>query len=91
MAGLSKVGRKEMRTAEVRKELRLIDIRRTWVTQMVDKGVPVAQIMAVTAHTHVSTMRPYMKHTYDSPNNAMTQRDTYVQSSVTSNVESDIQ
>ena len=76
--------------AKLSEELRLMDIRRTGVTQMVDKGVPLPQIMAVTGHTHVSSVKPYMKHTYDSASNALTQRDTYVQSSVTSNIESDI-
>jgi len=87
---LSKVGRKVMRLAKLSEELRLMDIRRTGVTQMVDKGVPLPQIMAVTGHTHVSSVKPYMKHTYDSASNALTQRDTYVQSSVTSNIESDM-
>ena len=90
MERLSKVGRKAMRLAKLSEELRLMDIRRTGVTEMVDKGVPLPQIMAVTGHTHVSSVKPYMKHTYESANNALTQRDTYVQSSVTSNMESDI-
>ena len=90
MERLSKVGRKVMRLAKLSEELRLMDIRRTGVTEMVDKGVPLPQIMAVTGHTHVSSVKPYMKHTYESANNALTQRDTYVQSSVTSNIESDI-
>jgi len=38
----------------------------------------------------VSSVKPYMKHTYDSASNALTQRDTYVQSSVMSNIESDM-
>tara|TARA_R100000654_G_scaffold40406_2_gene66366 strand:- start:33 stop:689 length:657 start_codon:yes stop_codon:yes gene_type:complete len=90
MERLSKVGRKVMRLAKLSEELRLMDIRRTGVTEMVDKGVPLPQIMAVTGHTHVSSVKPYMKHTYESANNALTQRDTYVQSSVMSNIESDI-
>ena len=90
MERLSKVGRKVMRLAKLDEELRLMDIRRTGVTQMVDKGVPLPQIMAVTGHTHVASVKPYMKHTFDSANNALTQRDIYVQSSVTSNNESDI-
>ena len=74
MERLSKVGRKVMRLAKLSEELRLMDIRRTGVTQMVDKGVPLPQIMAVTGHTHVSSVKPYMKHTYASANNALTQR-----------------
>ena len=46
--------------------------------------------MSVTGHNHVSSVKPYMKHTYDSANNALTQRNVSVQSSVTSNIESDI-
>jgi len=41
---------------------------------MVDAGVPLGQIMAVTGHTHVSSVQPYMKHTYTSANSALTQR-----------------
>ena len=89
MERLSKVGRKIMRLARLPEELRLMDIRRTGVTQMVDKGVPLPQIMAVTGHTHVSSVKPYMKHTYDSANSALTQRDVCVQSTVRSNIESD--
>jgi len=90
MERLSKVGRRVMRIAKLPEELRLMDLRRTGVTQMVDKGVPLPQIMSVTGHTHVSSVKPYMKHTYDSANNALTMRDVSVQSSVTSNIESDI-
>jgi len=89
MERLSKVGRKIMRLAKLPEELRLMDIRRTGVTQMVDKGVPLPQIMAVTGHTHVSSVKPYMKHTYESANNALTQRDVSVQSTVRSNTESE--
>jgi len=89
MERLSKVGRRIMRLAKLPEELRLMDIRRTGVTQMVDKGVPLPQIMAVTGHTHVSSVKPYMKHTYESANSALTQRDVRVQSTVRSNIESD--
>ena len=89
MERLSKVGRRIMRLAKLPEELRLMDIRRTGVTQMVDKGVPLPQIMAVTGHTHVSSVKPYMKHTYESANSALTQRDVRVQSTVRSNNESD--
>ena len=44
MERLSKVGRKVMRLAKLSEELRLMDIRRTGVTEMVDKGVPLPQI-----------------------------------------------
>jgi integrase len=81
MERLSKVGRRVMRLAGLPEELRLMDLRRTGVTQMIDKGVPLPQVMSVTGHTHVSSVKPYMKHTYASANSALTQRNVSVQSS----------
>jgi len=89
MERLSKVGRRIMRLAKLSEELRLMDIRRTGVTQMVDKGVSLPQIMAVTGHTHVSSVKPYMKHTYTSANSALTQRNVSVSLSGANNIESD--
>jgi integrase len=74
MERLSKVGRRVMRLAELPEELRLMDLRRTGVTQMVEAGVSLPQVMAVTGHNHVSSVKPYVKHTYVSANNALTQR-----------------
>ena len=81
MERLSKVGRRVMRLAKLPEELRLMDLRRTGVTQMIDKGVPIGQLMSVTGHNNVSSVKPYMKHTYDAANNALTQRNVRVQSS----------
>ena len=78
MERLSKVGRRVMRLAKLPEELRLMDLRRTGVTQMIDKGVPLPQVMSVTGHNHVASVKPYMKHTYTSANNALTQRDVSV-------------
>ena len=78
MERLSKVGRKVMREAGLSDELRMMDIRRTGVTQMVDKGVPLPQIMSVTGHTHVASVKPYMKNTYESANSALTQRNVSI-------------
>ena len=89
MERLSKVGRRVMRLAKLDEELRLMDLRRTGVTQMVDRGVPLPQIMSVTGHTHVASVKPYMKHTFESANNALTRRDMSVCLSETNNIESD--
>ena len=43
-------GRKLMDAAGLSKELRLADLRRTGVTEMVEAGVGMAQIMSVTGH-----------------------------------------
>jgi len=88
MERLSKVGRKIMREAELPDDLRLMDLRRTGVTQMMEAGVPLPQIMSVTGHTHVASVKPYMKNTFASANNALTARHAHVELSVTNNIES---
>ena len=89
MQRLSKNGRAVMRKAGLSDKLRLMDLRRTGVVQMVDKGVPLPNIMAVTGHANVASVKPYLKNTYTAANNALTQRNVSVQSNTVSNIESD--
>ena len=77
MVRLSKVGRRVMDMANLPSELRLMDLRRTGTTEMVEAGVPMGQIMSVTGHANPQSVKPYMKNTYDSANNALTLRKTY--------------
>ena len=77
MERLSKVGRAVMREAGLSDELRLMDLRRTGTTQMVEAGVPMGQIMSVTGHSNPQSVKPYMKNTYASANNALTARKSY--------------
>jgi|TARA_R110000824_G_scaffold108721_1_gene256040 integrase len=86
MERLSKVGRKVMREAGLPEKLRLMDLRRTGVTEMMEAGVPLPQIMSVTGHNHVSSVKPYMKNTYLSANNALTARYAHVKSNTESNI-----
>ena len=89
MQRFSKNGRAVMRKAGLSERLRLMDLRRTGVVQMVDKGVPLTNIMAVTGHANVASVKPYLKNTYTSANEALTQRNVSVQSNTVSNIESD--
>ena len=66
-----------MREAGLSDELRLMDLRRTGTTQMVEAGVSMGQIMSVTGHSNPQSVKPYMKNTYDSANNALTTRKSY--------------
>lgn len=66
--------RKLMDAAGLPKELRLSDLRRTGVTEMVDAGVGMGQIMSVTGHANPQSVKPYLKNTYASANNALTAR-----------------
>ena len=77
MERLSKAGRDVMREAGLSDELRLMDLRRTGTTQMVEAGVSMGQIMSVTGHSNPQSVKPYMKNTYASANNALTTRKSY--------------
>ena len=74
MERLSKAGRAVMREAGLSDELRLMDLRRTGTTQMVEAGVSMGQIMSVTGHSNPQSVKPYMKNTYASANSALTAR-----------------
>ena len=78
---LSKASRLVMRDAGLSDELRLMDLRRTGTTQMVEAGVGMAQIMSVTGHSNPQSVKPYMKNTYESANYALTARKSRVTSS----------
>ena len=56
------------------KGLYAMDMRRTGVTQMVDAGVDLAQIMSVSGHKNPNSVNPYMKNTLTSATNALTAR-----------------
>ena len=71
---LGKAGRVVMREAGLSDELRLMDLRRTGTTEMVEAGVSMGQIMSVTGHTNPQSVKPYMKNTYASANSALTMR-----------------
>jgi hypothetical protein len=46
--------------------------------------------MAVTGHANPQSVKPYLKNTYTSANNALTLRNNHVKSTVSVNKESDI-
>ena len=77
MERLSKIGRTIMRQAELPDELRLMDLRRTGTTEMVEAGVPLPQIMSVTGHANPQSVKPYIKNTYLSANSALTARQQF--------------
>ena len=77
MERLSKIGRTIMRQAKLPDELRLMDLRRTGTTEMVEAGVPLPQIMSVTGHANPQSVKPYIKNTYLSANSALTARQQF--------------
>jgi integrase len=71
---MSKAGRQVMRLAGLSEEIRLMDLRRTGTTEMVEAGVGMAQIMSVTGHSNPQSVKPYMKNTFASADYALTAR-----------------
>jgi integrase len=58
-------------------ELRLADLRRTGTTEMVEAGVSLPQIMAVTGHSTPNSVTPYMKNSLLSATEACRLRSTH--------------
>jgi len=83
LVNLPLYGRKLMNQAGLSSELRLSDLRRTGTTEMVEAGVGMAQIMSVTGHANPSSVKPYLKNTLSSANNALTARKIHGKSIVT--------
>jgi site-specific recombinase XerD len=83
------LARRVMRRIGLSDELRLMDLRRTGVTEMVDAGVDISQIMSVTGHTNIGSVQPYIKNTFTSANNALTTRTNHVKSILNADTESD--
>jgi integrase len=77
---LSKVARRVIKESGLPDDLRISDLRRTGTTEMVEAGVPMGQIMSVTGHANPQSVKPYMKNTYASAENALTLRGNYIKS-----------
>jgi len=60
--------------AGLRQELQLMHLRATAITEMNDAGVPINQIMSVSGHANPQSVKPYIKHTFDSANYALEKR-----------------
>ena len=57
---------------------------------MVEAGVSMGQIMSVTGHANPNSVKPYMKNTYASAENALTTRKKYGISIINADRENDI-
>ena len=79
MVTLSQLGRRVMKLSGLSDDLRLMDLRRTGVVEMVESGVSLPQVMSVTGHANPTSVKPYIKNTYTSANNALTTRNTAVE------------
>ena len=60
--------------ANLPKHLTAMDLRRTAVTEMMEGGVDLANIMQVTGHKDISSVKPYMVNTYSGASKALSAR-----------------
>lgn len=60
---LARIGGRIMDKAGIPKDILLMDLRRTAVTEMIEAEVPLPNIMAMTGHATPQSVAPYMKHT----------------------------
>jgi len=74
LTNLPKAARRVIMEANLPNTLRLSDLRRTGTTEMVEAGVSIGNIMAVTGHANPQSVKPYMKNTFASADYALTKR-----------------
>ena len=60
---LHQTGSRIMKAAGLPDELRMADLRRTAITEMVEVGVPLPSIMAVSGHATPMSLTPYIRNT----------------------------
>jgi integrase len=74
---LQHAARTIMDAAGLPKEYQIMDMRRTGTVEMVDAGVPLAQIMSVTGHQSPQSVTPYLKNTLTSASSALSKRNEF--------------
>lgn len=62
-------------------DLKVGHLRKTAITEFVSAGVDSLQVMQVTGHKNISSLNPYIRHTYEGATSAMTRRSAHKQSS----------
>jgi integrase len=60
--------------ANLPRELTAMDLRRTAVTEMMEGGVDLANIMQVTGHQNINSVKPYMVNTFSGASKALAAR-----------------
>ena len=63
---------------ELSPDLRIMDMRRTKITEMVEGGVDITQIMSVSGHQNIQSVTPYVKHTLKSAKSALSKTQSLI-------------
>lgn len=76
LINLGRVGKIIMKEAKLPDDLMLMDLRRTAITELIEAGVPISNIMSLSGHATPMSLTPYMKNTLKSSTLAQTMRGT---------------
>ncbi len=71
---VSAIANEVKRSCDLPDTLHIMDMRRTGITEMVDAGVDITQIMSVSGHQNVQSVTPYVKHTLNASKSALSKR-----------------
>jgi integrase len=66
LTALSKIANDIMEAAKLPPELQLRDLRRTAITELLEVGVPVTNVMSVSGHATAHSLTPYLRHSLKS-------------------------
>lgn len=71
---MSILAREVKEVAGIPQHLRIGDLRKTAITQLVASGVDTSAIMSVSGHKNIQSLNPYLKHTLEAATSALEQR-----------------
>jgi hypothetical protein len=63
---LAILGSDAMKASGLPSDLKLMDMRRTAISEMLEVGVPITNIMSISGHATPQSLAPYLKHTLKS-------------------------
>lgn len=79
---LSKTGQRIREAAGLPKELRLMDMRRTAVSEAADGGATMAELMAMTGHQNTASIKPYLRKSAKQAGAALSKRAAFMTNTV---------
>jgi hypothetical protein len=74
MSEVSALANQVKEEAGLPKELWIMDLRRTAITEMVEAGVDITGIMQVSGHNSPQSVSPYLVNTFSGASTALNQR-----------------
>lgn len=73
---LAILGAEVMKVADLPKDLRMADMRRTVISELLNAGVPLTNVMSMSGHSTPQSLTPYLVHSLTSATLAQTMRNS---------------